>query len=112
MTNRYASSNIINNIKKSQSDGSVKKVRRLSTTVYPDFSTPNDVFIISQEGDRLDILAHEYYGDETLWFVIARSNNIGHGTLLVEPGKVLRIPNYNEFGGIQGLLSDFNNGNV
>jgi nucleoid-associated protein YgaU len=112
MVNRYNSSEIFNKAKKTEMDGSIKHVRRVSSTYYPDFNTENDVFIISQEGDRLDLLANEYYGDETLWFVIARANNIGHGSIVIEPGKVIRIPSYNEFSGIQGLLSSFNNGNA
>lgn len=111
MVNRYSSSEIFNKSKKIEMDGSIKHVRRISSTYYPEFNTESDVFIISQQGDRLDLLANEYYGDETLWFVIARANNIGHGSIVIEPGKVIRIPNYGENSGMQGLLSNFNKGN-
>jgi len=53
----------------------------------------NDIYIISKRGDRLDIYADKYYGDVTKWTFIARANKIGKGTLFVEPGLQIRIPN-------------------
>ena len=52
----------------------------------------DDIYIYSQYGDRLDILAYEYWGDASLWPVIATINNVGKGALFVEPGIQLRIP--------------------
>ena len=69
--------------------------RKYSTTlVYPIINPEiNDTYIITKEGDRLDNLAWEYYSDPTLWWIIARANNIGKGTLFPEVGIQLRIPN-------------------
>jgi nucleoid-associated protein YgaU len=51
----------------------------------------------SVEGDRLDILAGIYYGNGSLWWVIAAASNIGWG-LQVPPGTLLRIPSVADIG--------------
>lgn len=43
------------------------------------------------ESQRLDIVAGEYYGDGTLWWVIAAASKIGW-SLQVPPGTRLVIP--------------------
>ena len=43
------------------------------------------------ESERLDIIAGEYYGDGTLWWIIASASGIGWG-LQVPPGTHLTIP--------------------
>lgn len=105
MFKRYNAATIVNNSKKLESDGNIKYVRRLSTIMYPDFSTNSDTKILSQEGDRLDLLAKEFYGDESLWFIIAKKNNIGKGSLNVPAGRVITIPFYKENAGIEALLN-------
>ncbi len=40
---------------------------------------------------RIDLLAWRYYGDCSLWWVIAEANNI-RNPLELEPAKILRIP--------------------
>lgn len=105
---RYNKSYIVNNAKKIETDGKTKHIRRLSTIFYPNFSNIEHTQILSQEGDRLDILAKEYYGDEKLWFVIAKINNLGKGSMDVPAGLVLKIPRYTEDAGIYTLLEDYN----
>lgn len=106
--NRYENSRIFINAKKIESDGSDVYVRRLTTTIYPNFRDNQEgTKILSQQGDRLDLLAKEFYNDERLWFVIARANNLGKGSLAVPPGIVVYIP-YNTPMGIASLLEDFN----
>tara|TARA_B100000519_G_C13896537_1_gene275480 strand:- start:116 stop:409 length:294 start_codon:yes stop_codon:yes gene_type:complete len=61
-----------------------------------------DLFVFSREGDRLDLLANEFYGDARNWWIIADANNLGKGTLSVPPGLQLRIPR--EFGNMIELL--------
>jgi nucleoid-associated protein YgaU len=46
---------------------------------------------ISREGDRLDTLAGKFYGNGTLWWIIAAASGVGW-FLQVPPGTVLRIP--------------------
>ena len=108
MFKRYNASTIVNNSKKLESDGNIKYVRRLSTILYPDFSTDSDTKILSQEGDRLDLLAKEFYGDESLWFIIAKENSLGKGSLNVPAGRVITIPFYQENSGIESLLNTEN----
>ena len=52
----------------------------------------DDIYIMGQVGDRLDTLAFKYYQDSSLWWIIARANNIGKGDLTVPIGKQIRIP--------------------
>ena len=67
-------------------------IRVYSTTYYPEIPIENsDTFIFTKEGDRLDNLAYTHYGDNTLWWVIAKANGIkGKGAL--EVATPLRIP--------------------
>lgn len=51
----------------------------------------SDIYIYSNETTRLDSLAYEYYNNASLWWIIARANNIGFG-YAVEPGLQIRIP--------------------
>jgi len=61
---------------------------------YPNIPlSSGDMYIITSSGDRLDTLAHSYYGDVELWWVIAMANNnINKGALYLQPGTQLRIP--------------------
>jgi len=52
----------------------------------------NDRYIFSREGDRLDLLAAEFYDDPTAWFILAVANNLGKGSLHVPAGVQIRIP--------------------
>lgn len=108
MVNRYSDSYLIPNSRKVETNGTVKEVRRISTQMYPNFNTSDDTQIVSQEGDRLDLLAAEYYGDESLWFTIARANGLGKGSMMIPPGRIIRIPFYKDFVGISSLLNSFN----
>ena len=70
-----------------------KNTRHYGTTIYPVLrKSPNDIYVITGPTDRLDLLAHQYYKDKNLWWIIATVNNCGHGSLALEPGKQLRIP--------------------
>jgi hypothetical protein len=63
------------------------------TTHYPVIApSPTDTIVVSNESDYLDTLAYKYFGDPTLWWIIALLNNIGKGRLSVEAGLNLRIP--------------------
>ena len=61
------------------------------TTYYDPVPKENtDFYVITQYGDRLDNLAFEYYGDQHLWWFIARVNHLT--SMNVPVGKRLRIP--------------------
>ena len=67
--------------------------RYRKTIEYPKMEkTVDDKYIIGMQGDRLDNLAHKYYGDARLWWILARANYLGKGDLSVPIGKQLRIP--------------------
>lgn len=68
--------------------------RRYRRTVKYPVIEPSfeDTYIIGMESDRLDNLAWNYYKDPTLWWIIARANNIGKGDLSVPIGSQIRIP--------------------
>ncbi|MDR2523403.1 MAG: LysM peptidoglycan-binding domain-containing protein [Synergistaceae bacterium] len=53
----------------------------------------NDVFHRVTQADerRIDLLAHRYYKDVRLWWIIAEANNIVN-PMVLKAGKVLRIP--------------------
>ncbi len=72
--------------------------RVYKTTTYPVvIPSSNDIQVVSNEGDYLDTMAYKYYGDPTLYWIIANVNHIGKGRLSVQPGLTLRIPvNVNE----------------
>ena len=79
-------------------------IRAYKTTYYPDIPIRNeDQFIYPRFGERLDTLAYKFYGDSTLWWVIAKANGI-RGKLNVPKDTEIRIP-----GNISKILEDFNN---
>jgi nucleoid-associated protein YgaU len=91
MQNRYKISREFST--KTEENKSEKTTKRLESYIIPqvEFSA-DDVYIYARQGDRLDNLAYRYYNDQSLWWVIAKANNIGKGTWFVNPGILLRIP--------------------
>ena len=68
-------------------------INKYETVTYPKFERKEtDIYIITKKLERLDLLANHYYSDPRYWWVIARANNLGKGTLTVQPGLQLRIP--------------------
>lgn len=66
--------------------------RALTTTIPPKIEKSiDDIYIYTRFGDRLDLLADEYYGDRTKWVYLAAVNNLTD--MNVKPGTQLRIPN-------------------
>lgn len=67
--------------------------RRKNTTILPVIPAGiNDVQILTTSIERLDKLANTFYGDASLWWVIAVANSLGKGTIIVPPNTLLRIP--------------------
>jgi len=61
--------------------------------------TLDDEYIITREGDRFDLLAHQFYGDVSMWWFIALANDIRPASMIVPIGIQLRIPkNLDEVG--------------
>jgi len=69
------------------------KGRAYDTTILPLIEhSPQDRFIFSRTGDRLDNLSYQFYGDPRHWIILAIANKLGKGTLVVPPNIQLRIP--------------------
>ena len=68
-----------------------QSVRSYQTTIYKEIpKRDSDIYVITQHGDRLDLLANQFYDDMTLWWYIAKANNLTSMTIPV--GTRLRIP--------------------
>ena len=74
-------------------------VSKFNTTIYKPANRAmseeldgknSDIYLLSQEGDRLDNLANEFYGDPTLWWFIARVNHLN--TINIPANTSLRLP--------------------
>ena len=71
-----------------------KSVNVYLTTYHDPIRELNDdIHLISTEGDRLDTLAFEFYGDSHLWWYLAKANkltdmNIPAGTKLTIPSRL------------------------
>ena len=76
--------------------------RVMKTTLYPEIKINNgDRFVYPIDGDRLENLAYRYYGDSTLWWIIAKANGIRDGAFGLKPDEKLRIP-----GSVPQIVSD------
>lgn len=73
------------------------------TSYYPEVPvTANDIYVYTTQGDRFDVLANQYYGDSSLWWVISIANTATAGTdlpsdlpqntLVIPEGIQIRIP--------------------
>lgn len=64
-----------------------------SGILYPIINPKDsDIYVITTVGDRLDLLANQYYGDSTLWWIISSVNNLRRDSIFIAPGTQLRIP--------------------
>ena len=64
------------------------------TVRYPEVPlSSEDIYVYTQQGDRFDVLARQYYQDSSLWWIIAIGNpQVTLGSLLIPSGLQLRIP--------------------
>ena len=64
------------------------------TVRYPEVPlSSEDIYVYTQQGDRFDILAKQFYQDSSLWWVIAIGNpQVTLGSLIIPEGIQLRIP--------------------
>lgn len=61
--------------------------------IYPEIPlSEEDNYVITVLGDRLDLLAFDFYGDVSFWWIIASANALPGDSINLEPGIQLRIP--------------------
>jgi hypothetical protein len=72
------------------------------TVKYPEIPLDeNDTYVTTVQGDRFDILALQYYQDQSLWWIISIANDsLPQNSLIIPEGIQLRIP-ANTVGAIQ-----------
>ncbi len=72
-----------------------KTIRFYKNIIYPQVPDSNkDIYVMTTTGDRLDLLANEFYGDVKLWWIIAAANRdiIRRDSYALKPGLEIRIP--------------------
>ncbi len=73
------------------------------TVKYPEIPVlDDDIYVYSTQGDRFDVLANQYYQDQSLWWIISIANTAVAGTslpsdlpqdsLVIPEGIQIRIP--------------------
>jgi len=82
--------------------------RYYRNNIYPEIPlSETDLYVIAVLGDRLDLLAFNFYGDSNFWWIIASANALPGDSLYLEPGMQIRIPNnYAE------VVNQYNNANI
>ena len=89
---RYTNISILSNENKNLASIGAKYY---ATNSYPKIPlSSNDIYVITEFGDRLDILAQQFYKDVSLYWIIASANPdvISMDSLAVPGGVQLRIP--------------------
>jgi phage tail protein X len=78
----------------------------LGTTLYPEIPfSENDIYVYVTEGDRLDNIAFQYYGDSTLYWIIGAANpELALNTMFPPLGSQIRIPT-----DVDNIIISFNN---
>jgi hypothetical protein len=91
----------------------IDKRQCYQTTKYPEVPLSNDdIYLYTTQGDRFDMLARQYYQDQSLWWIISIANtatagsnlpsDLSQNSLVAPEGKQIRIPaNY------PGVLNSF-----
>ncbi len=78
------------------SDGNFKK----DTTYYREIPLrENDIYVLSQFGDRFDSLSNQFYGTPHYWWYIAKANDMNFNN--IPEGTQIRIPATPEFAGVR-----------
>lgn len=95
--NRYQNIKII-----SQSANTPKYYRDSKYPIVP--LSIDDIYVVTTIGDRFDLLAKQYYGDHTLWWVISIANdNLPQNSLNPPAGTQIRIPV-----NVSAILAEYN----
>ena len=93
------------NINQRENNQTLKK--HFVNVIYPDIIYgPDDSYITTTVGDRLDLLADQFYNDSSLWWVINNANpdTTRGDSFVVKKGVTLRIPGISI---LQDIMNDF-----
>lgn len=105
MASRYQTISIIKN---DTGTPSTSGNSMYAPTYYPSIEAkPDDNYIITGTEDRLDLIAYDFYGDSTLWWVIVMVNDLEGDSMYPPSGVYLRIPT-----NISELLNSYNKANL
>lgn len=86
----------------------VRSPKLYANSIYPDIPlSNNDSYVITVMGDRLDLLALDFYGDTGYWWVIAAANSLPGDSLFPPPGMQLRLPI-----NLQSIVNNYNKVNT
>ena len=83
----------------------LNRKRTYKALKYPEIPLSiNDIYIITNDGDRLDLLANQFYQDVDMWWIIATANPgiVKRDTFNLKPGSEIRIPT-----NPQGVMQEF-----
>jgi hypothetical protein len=81
------------------------RVRQYKDSKYPTVPlSDTDIYVITTIGDRYDLLANEFYGDSSLWWIISISNDLlPQNSIFIPVGTQLRIPT-----NVNSILTSYN----
>ena len=84
--------NRFEDIRKKKNDTGKRYYRETFIPSIPE--EEGDTYFITERGDRLDLLAYEFYQDVSLWWILAAANPIPtrRDSYMIEPGHQFRIP--------------------
>jgi phage tail protein X len=69
--------------------------RYLKNVVYPNIpESIDDIYVETEYGDRVDVLAYQFYNDTSLWWIITTANpgKLRRDSYVCPPGLQIRIP--------------------
>tara|TARA_R110002012_G_scaffold144356_1_gene302539 strand:+ start:1749 stop:2054 length:306 start_codon:yes stop_codon:yes gene_type:complete len=81
------------------------KKRYYTPLKYPEIPlSENDLYVVTIDGDRLDLMAQQFYNDIRLWWIIANANpdTLRRDSYSVPSGLDIRVPRE-----INKILKDF-----
>ena len=70
---------------------SYNRIARIGTADLPTYEDNNsDILLIATQGDKCDMISHQYYGTIDYWWYIASVNNLTSNN--IEAGTQIRVP--------------------
>lgn len=99
-SSRYSTYNIIDNSKNKELE------IKLSNTISENRTFKGYYYTVEGLNENLYSIAKKYYGNEDLYWIIAKANNLkDDGLAIMSKGITLIIPNYNELQNNKGYFN-------